>query len=1151
MKKILSLALFLAITSILFAQNITTVEGVFGGKINAITGVPFGGASSDSFKIIIATESANSIFYANAIIPASGTGIRVDSFKVLTAASSSSGFGSNISKIAYESNSQTVFFISNGSLYSASISATSATNVSTAGYVDVIVKGNLIYLMSSAGNNNTFYKGIINSSGAVTITSSNTVIGGAYTSLVAGKNNKLYAFREGNDPQAVSFANNFNGAGIDISTTTIDAMPSLSSTTSWGAMGVFGDGSVFVGGTFSSIKYVAKAASFNTVYTTVNTGIAGVSGTNINFSDPVAGNYFVYFGSAYSNAKGAVGSWNNFGNTSFQTHPNDGPVFFARQNSTTGAVVFLVTDQGIGITKNSGSVINEVDEGINAVQVNDFDMDVNKDFGWLASKSGIRYVKNYNTAAKSWSNAIFPNSDGAPYHSAEMISKDTAYVGNNRVYKTTDTGHTWTQIFTAENAPYNFTYQVVKTIAFGGTNKEIIMAGYKSNVGSAKGGVFYSTNSGNSWQQLLIHSTVNGSDVDVNDIEIVSDSGKVVAYIGVEYDNTASPIVRGMYKAQWNGTSWTLREEEIYGAATSLFSVKDIVIISKDTIVAGGAFYNPTLHHEYPIHFEISRTQKNTWSSTVVDTSRVGGYSAISWNKDTIFYAYNNTIYWDKINFFSSYTKRNGEATYYDVPVGTEINVLYYDELIAGTETDIRSIRGPRATRPTASIQSRTSACASTVITGGSPAGGVYYIVDTTVAGYSVEVNGFYYLLFAINGILTGESSTSFDTYTELENAFATIAFTDFDVVTTYENIGTYTIAYTNNTYATSSSSITVNVGSSPTVETITGSTTTCGGIGSSSNLYNVTTSGTWASSNTSVATINASGKVTVVGVGTTTISYTVSNASGCSAAAVATFTVASLPVVQNILGGSAVCVAATLQLNNPTMNGVWSSVAGRATISSTGLVTGTSAGTATIKYTVTNASGCSNYVSSNVVVNALPATPSMAYAAGNTVNPVRNGSFCTNRIFTIVGSPLGGVWSTTGVINITSGGVVTTGNVAGAFTIVYTYTNANGCSNSRTAPIKNVVTCASRGVKNETLKGSNLQFTIYPNPAKSFIHLNMNSLIGNGELLITDYFGKVVKHQVISGKLLVVNIGDLAKGIYFVTVCTNEGKKVEKLIVE
>ena len=53
MKKILSLALFLAITSILVAQNITTVEGVFGGKINAITGVQFGGASSDSFKINI------------------------------------------------------------------------------------------------------------------------------------------------------------------------------------------------------------------------------------------------------------------------------------------------------------------------------------------------------------------------------------------------------------------------------------------------------------------------------------------------------------------------------------------------------------------------------------------------------------------------------------------------------------------------------------------------------------------------------------------------------------------------------------------------------------------------------------------------------------------------------------------------------------------------------------------------------------------------------------------------------------------------------------------------------------------------------------------------------------------------------------------
>ncbi len=1151
MKKIITLISFLAICSFSFAQNITTVEGVYGGKINAITGLPFGGTSSDSFKIIIATESANSIFYANAIIPASGTGISIDSFHVLPAASSSAGFGSNVYKIAYESNSKTIFFISNGNVYSAGISATSTTTVATGGYKDVIVKGNFIYLMSASGSNNTFYKGTINASGAVTITNTNNVFGGNYTSLVAGKDNKLYAFKSGNDPQALVFANNFNGAGVDIATTTTDAMPSLSSSISWDAMGVFGDGSVFVGGNASSTKYVAKASAFNTAYTTVNTGVTGVSGYNIDFSDAVLGNYYVYFGSAYSNNKGTAGSWNNFGNTSFQTHPNDGAVFFVKQNTTTGAVVFLATDQGIGITKNSGSVITEVDEGVNAVQVKDFDMDIHKNFGWLASKSGIRYVKNYGTASKSWSNAIFPNSDGAPYYSAEMISQDTAYVGNNRVYKTTDTGKTWTQVFTAENAPYNFTNQIVKTIAFGGSNKQIIMAGYKSNIGSAKGGIFYSTNSGSSWQQLLIHSSINGSDVDVNDIEIVSDSGKVVAYIGVDYDNTVSPKVRGMYKAQWNGSTWTTSEEPIYNSATALYSVKDIVIVSKDTIVAGGAFYNPTLAREYPIHFEISRSVKNTWSSTVVDTSRVGGYTAVSWSKDTIFYANSNTIYWDKISFFSTYTKRNGESVYYDVPVGTEINVLYYDELLAGTETDIRSVRGPKKTKPTATIQSRTSACSQTVITGGSPEGGVYYIVDTTVSGYSVSVDGFYYLLFATKGILTGESSTSFNTYTDLQIAFASLAVANFVVVETYQNIGTYTIAYTNDAYATSSSSITVNVGNSPAVASITGSLTTCSGIGYSTYLYDATTGGTWASNNTNTATINSSGKIIVIGGGSSVVSYTVTNSSGCSAAALATFTVSAPPFVQNILGGSVVCNGSKLQLNNPTQGGVWSSTSS-ATIDSLGLVSGKSPGNAIIKYTVTNANGCSNFATTNIQVNPLPNVPTIQYAAG-TINPqygAPKGGFCIGKVFTIVGSPAGGSWSATGSFSITNAGVVSIDSL-GAASITYTYTNNSGCKNNRTATGYGFA-CAARGVNNNLQMSNDIEhLTIYPNPAKIFFNLQIDKLVGAGTVVIVDLYGKKLKTQLLSIGMNTIDVSNLSQGLYFVNIITSNQNKILKLVKE
>jgi len=82
-----------------FAQapgTITTVEGVFGGRINAITGGKLAGSAlSDSFRIFVATESANSIFYSVGHFPTLGTA-SVDSFRVLPSANPTAAYGSSI-----------------------------------------------------------------------------------------------------------------------------------------------------------------------------------------------------------------------------------------------------------------------------------------------------------------------------------------------------------------------------------------------------------------------------------------------------------------------------------------------------------------------------------------------------------------------------------------------------------------------------------------------------------------------------------------------------------------------------------------------------------------------------------------------------------------------------------------------------------------------------------------------------------------------------------------------------------------------------------------------------------------------------------------------------------------------------------------------
>ncbi len=1157
MKKILTLILFFVTLHIANAQTVANVENVFGGTINAIKGSPINNSGTDTFRIIVATQSANSIFYANGIIPATGGTVHVDSFMVLPSANSAAGFGSGIQKIAYHQTSQKVFFIANGNIYSSSLTASTATiAVASVGFTDILIKGDKIFTLSSNGGN-TFSVGNLDASGNITITSSTIIAGTPYNSLVAGYDDKLYGFREGNDPQAIQFGGSFS-AGINLATTTIDPMPGLSSSGNWRAFNVYSDGTVFVGGNDNTEKLMATATAFNTAFTTISTGIAGIAGFNIDFRPTTLGNYYVYFGSAYSNNKGASGSWFNFGNTSFETHPNDGSVLFARENSITGGVVLLTTDQGLGISKNSGSVITEIDNGINAVQVNDFDMEPSKNVGWLASKTGIRYVTNYNTAAKSWSNAIYPNNDGSPYYSTQMIDADTVYVGNSRVYKTTNRGTAWNQVFSAENAPYNFSNfsPRITTIAVGGNTKEIVMAGYKLYNGG-RGGVFYSLNNGNTWQQLLINASVTGQDVNVNDIEMTIDSGKVVAYIGVDYDNATTPITKGMYKAQWNGTSWSVSSEPIYSASSSLISINDIHIVSKDTIVAVGAFYNASLHHEYPIHFAISRTVRNTWTSSVVDTSRVGGYNAVSWNGDTIFYAFSNKIYWDIIKFHATYTSRKGEALYYSVPVGTDINVLFYDELLAGTETDIRSVRGAGTVKTNTTMTTSKRGCTNATITGGSPAGGVYYLVDTTADGYIREVNGDYNVLFAIKGVLTGESSSTFASSASITTAFKGLILSNFNVITTYPaTSGSYIIAYADPGLSASSDTNVTTVATSTSIAAITGTTNSCGPMNATTNLSNTTTGGTWSSSNVNVATISNAGKITVKGLGTTVINYTVNNGTGCTSIATTNFTVSGVPNIQPITGINHVCVGSTTQLNNTTVllpnnTAVWSSIAGKAAVSNSGLVTGSSVGNAVIKYTITNEFGCSSFNIMNVAVNPLPPVPSIAYAAG-TSNPqygAPTGGFCYGKSFTVVGTPTGGIWSSTGAAYVSSIGLVTI-DALGAGSITYSITNSFGCSNSRSVTGFGYACIVHKGTSApETDFTGASHVVVYPNPAHSSIYLNIDFLVGQGEIVITDLLGKQLKNQNLSVGLNTIDISNFKNGLYIASIITANKKQVLKFI--
>lgn len=311
--------------------------------------------------------------------------------------------------------------------------------------------------------------------------------------------------------------------------------------------------------------------------------------------------------------------------------------------------------------------------------------------------------------------------------------------------------------------------------------------------------------------------------------------------------------------------------------------------------------------------------------------------------------------------------------------------------------------------------------------------------------------------------------------------------------------VGTASISYT----LPSGCIVTAVVTVSPSVTDITGPDNIC--QGSTGTFSGTPAGGTWSSAFPGVASIvSGTGLATGLTGGTTLITYTLS--SGCFR--IAPLTVNPLPAP--ITGGSTICVSGTLDLDNTTAGGTWSSATPSiGTIDpSTGVFTGLSSGSVDVSYTL--ATGCyriftilvttgvapitgdlhicrwestplasatpgGTWSSSDVAVGTISTSGSFtAISAGTTEITYMLGSTCfANATMTVdpneaivgastvcVGSttamtnPLaGGTWSSSapGFFTVDAAGVVTgvaagTGNVS--------YTTADGCVSTLTITV-------------------------------------------------------------------------------------------------
>jgi uncharacterized protein YjdB len=236
---------------------------------------------------------------------------------------------------------------------------------------------------------------------------------------------------------------------------------------------------------------------------------------------------------------------------------------------------------------------------------------------------------------------------------------------------------------------------------------------------------------------------------------------------------------------------------------------------------------------------------------------------------------------------------------------------------------------------------------------------------------------------------------------------------------------GTVTITYTLPTGCILASTVTVN----PLPSVVSGTLTVC--PGTTTTLSDPTSGGVWSSSLPTTASVGTStGIVMGIAPGTATIAYTLTT--GCRRTAIVTVNTVPGAITP---ASPTVCEGQTITLSDGTTGGNWSEADGTGTATvgaSTGIVTGSTAGTVTISYTL-SATGC-------FVTKIVTVLPNPAAIGGNL-------STCAGSTGTLTDGTPSGSWisSSPGVVSINpSTGVYTAGTSAGTATV--TYIMGSGC---------------------------------------------------------------------------------------------------------
>ena len=200
-----------------------------------------------------------------------------------------------------------------------------------------------------------------------------------------------------------------------------------------------------------------------------------------------------------------------------------------------------------------------------------------------------------------------------------------------------------------------------------------------------------------------------------------------------------------------------------------------------------------------------------------------------------------------------------------------------------------------------------------------------------------------------------------------------------------------------------------------------------------------------WISYDTLVATIDTSGNVFGVNVGTTTVRHIINAdtmtfpiivlpSTGTPAGPIYMFTDTS-----TIYGSDTFCISSVIQLFDNLSGGIWGISAPIADIELDGSIWPTNAGSATVSYTIAN--GC--YVNVQYFHIVIQEAPILSAISGSD-------TICRGQTTTLTNSTPGGTWSSSDTVNapISLTGVVT-GVAFDSATIRYTFSNYCGSAST------------------------------------------------------------------------------------------------------